>query len=193
MRLTQVHLIEVGAQRFGINDSAKKVDTPMVEGYIASRDQCPDPKASDAQVLEMQSLVGTVAYVAANTRHTLKHSVSSLSRVATNPAQEHLKAARRALTYLYQTKNVPLVFKHADWTGLDGVHYKAATPYAYADASLGNSGRCELRRSFGGCVVVMNGAVIHSRSGLQKSTADSSAKAETIEIYYTTQIGRAHV
>lgn len=71
--------------------------------------------------------------------------------------------------------------------GLDGVHYKRAIPYAWADASLGNSGRCELRKSFGGCVIVMDGAVIHSRSGLQKVTADSSAKAETIEIYYTTR------
>jgi hypothetical protein len=34
---------------------------------------------------------------------------------------------------------------------------------------------------------MMNGAVVDSRSGLQKTTADSSAKAEVIEVYNCTR------
>ena len=183
MKLNQSHLIEIGALRFGINDSSKLVLSPMDERLIISRDDCPTEHASDAAVSTHRCATGTAGYVAQATRHALRYAVSTLSRVADNPSKLHLKAAIRMMTYLFQTRKVPLVFTRYSWIGPDGVEYKSGIPYSWADASLAATGHAELKRSYGGFVIMINGAVFSSRSGLQHTTADSSAKAEVVEVY----------
>jgi hypothetical protein len=184
---TQNHLIEVAARRFGIGPDTKKVHSPMQEGLVISRDQCPNPHASSETESTMRSLIGSAGYIATGTRPGIKFCVSALSRVADNPSRDHLKAAHRVIAYIYQTRSMPLVFTTSQWSGLDGVTYRSGLPVAWADASLGNSGFSELKRSFGGYVICINGAAFCTRSGLQKTTADSSAKAEVIEIYNATR------
>lgn len=181
--IDQVHLIEIGAKRFGINEHTKPVSTPSEPGRVISRDDCPEPHASDEDVSQMRSMIGTLGYISNISRPLLKETVSSLSRVADNPSQAHLKAAYRALVYVYHTRHVPLVFKAGGWVGPDGQVFNSNVPVAWADASLATSGLTEFRRSPGGNVIMLNGAAISSRAGLQKTTADSSAKAEVIEVY----------
>jgi len=183
LKLTQTHLIEVGAKRFGINDSARIVRSPLDDRKIITRDDCPDPHASEEDVSTMRSTVGTLGFVASGTRPALRYAVSTLSRVADNPSKDHIKEAMRAMTYLYQTRFVPLVFVRGGWVGPGGEVYADCVPYSWADASLAASGYAELRRSFGGFVIFINGAVLSARCGLQKTTADSSAKSEVIEVY----------
>lgn len=187
LMLDQKHLIEVGCKRFGISDDTKPVTSPMEPGRIITRDDCPSPHASEADVSLMRSMVGTLGYIANISRPLLKQAVSALSRVADNPAPEHLADARRVLIYLYHTRDIPLVFKVGGWVGPDGTVFKSCVPVSWADASLATSGLAEFRRSPGGNLVFINGAVFSSRAGLQKTTADSSAKAEVIEVYECTR------
>jgi hypothetical protein len=65
--------------------------------------------------------------------------------------------------------------------------FRSSVPAAWADSSLATSGLLEFRRSPGGHLIFINGGAFSSRAGLQKTTADSSAKAEVIEVYECTR------
>jgi hypothetical protein len=183
LRISQQPLIEVGALRFGINDQSRIVPSPMDEKFVVSRDDCPIEHASELTVSKMRSVIGTEGYISNCSRPGLKFSVAALSRVADNPSPEHLKSALRGMTYAYQTRKIPIIFANKDWHGPDGRLFKKGVPVSWADSSLANSGYSELRRSHGGFAILINGAAFSMRSGLQKTTADSSAKAECVEVY----------
>jgi hypothetical protein len=185
--VNQKHLIEVGAKRFGITEETKRVPSPMDEHRVITRDDCPKEHASAHDVSLMQSMVGTAGYIATCTRPMLRTSVSLLSRVADNPCKQHLKDATRVLVYVFHTRDVPLVFVAGGWVGPDGKWHPCLIPVSWADSSLANSGYAELRRSHGGFVIMINGGSVYVRCGLQKTVADSSAKAEIIELYNCTR------
>jgi hypothetical protein len=123
LKIDQVHLIEVGAKRFGIDSNTASVPSPMDERRIISRDECPKEQASPEDVSRMQSINGTVGYISSCTRPGLKYHQSSCSRVADNPSKQHLKDGLRGMIYLYQTRFIPLVYSRSTWIGPDGTVY----------------------------------------------------------------------
>ena len=135
----------------------------------------------------MKSMIGSAGFVANLTRPTISCSVSILSRTANNPSKQHLAAARRMLTYLYQTKDMPLTFTAGEWMGPDGKIHPPNVPVGFVDASHGTAGLTENRCSQEGKIFMMNNGCILAKSNKQKTVADSSAKAETVALHGCSQ------
>jgi hypothetical protein len=62
-----------------------------------------DKKATETEITEYQSMVGSLMYLATHTRSDLIYSVSILSRFLSNPSPRHRSSACRVFQYLKGT------------------------------------------------------------------------------------------
>ena len=90
-----------------------------------------------------------------------------LSRNLSNPSHQHMRAAKRAVQYLYCTR----------YDGITFDHRMSRSPQAYADADFAN--QLSNRRSTSGRVIMLYGAAIMWSSRQQRTVALSTAEAET--------------
>ena len=182
MKIRQQDYIELIAQRFGITKE-DATDVPIPTGSVISKADCPDHVNQERSTLG-RSMVGSTAYAQA-THPGIRFSVSQLSCIMHNPAEKHIKVARQTTQYLFNQRHKPIVYRRQRWQGPDGTELEINEFATFVDSSYAPPGGEGERRSQTGFAVLMNGAVIYAKSGVQATVADSSAYAELIAMHHS--------
>ncbi|KAI5735092.1 hypothetical protein M8J77_014056 [Diaphorina citri] len=114
-----------------------------------------------------RSAVGSVLYVANNTRPDLAYAVHKLSQKNQNPTEADWRNVKHLLRYLKGTSDLKLVYQ------------KTGKPVeVYCDADWGGSGCAEERKSVSGVLFSLAGAAIIWQSKKQSCIARSTVAAE---------------
>ena len=131
------------------------------------------------------SVVGSLLHISNCLRPDISYAVGNLARFAAAPGLAHVKAAKRVLQYLYQSRslgityyracdqqrNVPLMYEGAKHPLDDGIN----KTQVFADSDYAAD---ETRRSTMGGIVMQNGGPISWFSTLGKTVALSTCEAE---------------
>jgi hypothetical protein len=136
-----------------------------------------DPKVANWPYLET---VGSLLHISQCTRPDIAYAVGSLARHSTTLGAQHIKAAKRCVQYLYNTRELCIKYsagKDED-TNEPEVYEAGRRPHAYADADY--AGETQTRKSTSGGIIFLNGGPITWSSKLQKIVAQSTAEAEII-------------
>jgi hypothetical protein len=158
-----------------------RIDTPMLQTPLLHQKERTVP-SNDFDYL---SVVGSLLHLTNCVRFDISYAVGVLARHAATPGAQHVRAVKRVLQYLYNTrtlgitysrpelgrKNIPFMYegaKHPLDNGTNRLQTFADSDYA-AD---------ETRRSTMGTVVMMNGGPISWSSVLGKTVALSTCEAE---------------
>jgi len=104
--LSQTSYITCILQRFGMEDS-NLVPTPL---YYKIRLDTAEATDTEADIVEYQSLIGSLMYVARGTRPDIAYAVAALSRYYSKPYASHMSSAKRVLRYLKATADMKLIF-----------------------------------------------------------------------------------
>ena len=150
--------------RFGMTD-ANPHNTPLPAGAEVHLIKYTD-QASQSEIKNYQSLIGSLLYVQIGTRPDISFAVSRLAQYAVNPSPQHLRLAQYILSYLVGTVDMCLCYDGANGDGL----------HSYSDSSLGD--QTDDRHSTSGYVFLLaNGAVSWS-SRKQRTVAQNTTEAE---------------
>ena len=138
----------------------------------------PDP-VNPVNVTEAREKTGSLLFMTL-TRPYLRYVCSKIASVAAASADTDLDALDRAGRYAYNTRETALRFTDQPWTAPDGTVYPPNTMVVFVDAGFASN---ESKRSQTGILIMLNGAVIYSKSGKQSQLADSTGYAETIALH----------
>jgi hypothetical protein len=167
--LEQPRYVHDMLNRFHMAD-CNPVSTPLPVGLNLSR--------YDGELLppghQYQALVGSLIYLAVNTRPDISHAVGILSRFMAYPTTAHWDAAKHVLRYLKGTSALGLRFHGHASTGNQGV----CDWEIFSDADF--AADVDKRKSTTGAVMMMQGAAVAWISKLQSIVATSTAEAEFI-------------
>jgi hypothetical protein len=166
--LCQDAYIDKILDRYGMNNS-KPVDTPMASGALELMVPF-DGTALKKDIEEYGSIVGSLNYLACQTRCDIAYTVSVLSRFLTNPSPAHIKAAKRVLQYLKGTKYLSIVY------GGDVDNDELMKLHGFFDSDF--AGDLHQRKSHSGSVFKLAGGVVSAVSKRQSVVAQSSTEAE---------------
>ena len=147
--------------RFGMEDS-KAVSTPLATGTKLIKNDA-KPGKNEIQLV-YQSIVGSLMYAMLCTRPDIAYTVQQLSQFASDPAQEHLQAAKRVLRYLQGTQDLHLTYRD-----------DRNTIQSYTDADFAAD---EDRKSISGYIFILAGSPIAWQAKKQTTIALSTAEAE---------------
>lgn len=90
-------------------ENCKPVPTPMEAGALNF--MVPNTEeATKAEINEYQSKMGSVTYLATQTRADVAFTCSVLSRFLANPSKDHMRAVDRLLSYLLGLIYLAVVF-----------------------------------------------------------------------------------
>jgi hypothetical protein len=146
----------------------KSIDSPMEKDLNLPKDTIADPK------LRYRSLIGALLWIARCTRPDILFAVMYLSQFSNFATKVHWQALLRVLRYLKTTLKTPLVLK------LNGVTAStSSTIITIVTDSDWASDRTD-RKSFSGCAVFLDGALINFTCSKQPTVSTSSTEAEYI-------------
>ena len=131
-----------------------------LEGHVARALSTMEPP-DEILLKSYQQLVGSLLYLATNTRPDVAYTVGMLCRCMGKPSDELLDAARRALAYLHRTRTLGLRFE-----------CDKRAPYGMSDSDWA------VKHSTTGWVFMLHRAAISWGSKKQKCVALSSCEAE---------------
>ena len=156
---------------YGIEGVDKKIDTPMVTGFLTTEHPRDDQEEIGAGVPLQEGhryleLIGSLQYLASTTRPEISQAVSVLSRYRGTPTTAHWNGAVRVLKYLGSTKDMGVVYGTSSEEELVG----------YVDADF--AGDLDTRKSTTGFVFLYGGAVLSWCSKKQTAVATSTVEAE---------------
>lgn len=145
--------------------------TPLDPKYQV---KCDEDNCEKFDQTQYQSLIGSLMYIAINTRPDILHSVCKLSQRNKDPHMEHMVAAKRILRYLSTTQNKQLIYQ------------KTGKPIeCYTDADWG--GDTTNRKSYTVYAFMLAGAVFSYESKKQATVALSSTEAEYMSLSSTSK------
>ena len=124
--------------------------------------------ATSGSVGLYQRKIGSLLYVAINTRPDVAFVTSRLARFNQNPGPEHHKAADRVLCYLYATRFLALQLRGGDILIV-------ASDASFADKSLD-------RKSSQGYAIILFGGLIAWRASKQDTVTTSATEAELLAL-----------
>jgi len=148
------------------------------------------PKLSEREVdvstFDYLSVVGSLLHVANCVRCDISLAVGVLARHGMMPGKAHVRACKRVVMYLYNTRKLGITYQRLSSDGEKNVavmHEGAKHPLddgsnklqTFADSDYAGD---ETRRSTHGTVVMMNGGPIAWSSTLGKTVATSTCEAE---------------
>ena len=143
-------------------------------------------KEVSAKSFDYFSIVGSLIHIAEYMRPDIAVTVSALSRYSLAPGKAHVRAARRVVMYLYNTRNLGNVYRRPDEPGARNstvIHEGAkgrldnGLNHLQVFAGSGYAGDVA-RRSTYGRVIMINGGPIARPSALGKAAAMSTCEAE---------------
>jgi hypothetical protein len=157
------------------------VTAPMLQAPLTRSQERGVAKSS----FDYLSVVGSLLHISNCLRPDISYAVGNLARFAAAPGAAHVKAAKRVLQYLYQSRslgityyrdcdqqrNVPLMYEGAKHPLDDGIN----KTQVFADSDYAAD---ETRRSTMGGIVMQNGGPISWFSTLGKTVALSTCEAE---------------
>ena len=120
---------------------------------------------------DARSIIGSMLYLAMKTRPDLAQAVSMMSRVVSNPSEEHFAAMQQMCVYAYNSRKQKLVFR--------GRNHTAGAPdllYAFVDADYNNAAT-NYKATSGYCIY-HNQNLIDWKSKLQSTISRSTCQAE---------------
>jgi hypothetical protein len=146
--------------------------TPQQPGVHLSSSSSP---TESEDILTMKrvpygELVGSLIWLASNTRPDISTAVGSLCRFISNPGRPHWIAAQRVLRYLAGTSSFGITYHHQE----EGSSHLIG----YSDSDW--AGDPDTRRSTSGFVFMLAGGPVSWKSKLQSSVSLSSVEAEYI-------------
>ena len=158
--------------------NCKSASTPMDLGALNLMISNPN-QATKQEIEEYQSKMGSLTYLATQTRTDIAFTCLVLSCFLVNPSRDHLNAADRLLRYVQGSKYLAVVLGG----NLDSDPDKGAL-HGYSDSDF--AGDVEQRKSTSGYVFLFAGGVISSQSKRQSITALSTTEAEYYSLYKAT-------
>ena len=180
--LNQIAAIEKIAQALDITYDKPSVQTPMKVTPLTKLEQpSDDPTVKNFPYLET---IGSLLHISQCTRPDISYAVGALAQHSLTVGPEHVKAAKRVVQYLYNTRTLCIKYGHSTNINEPLVYEAgrapddAPLPIAYSDADYAMNK--PTRRSTSGGVIFLNGGPITWSSKLQKITALSTAEAEII-------------
>ena len=166
--LCQDSYIEHLAARFHQNGLTKWPETPLASSNDLSPNQC---QATEAQIKEYQTKIGSIQYTAVLTRPDIAYAVSRLSEALKNPSPAHIQAANRVIAYLYATRFLAIEYS-GNPTSKEVV--MIASDAAFADRPD--------RRSTAGYLCKLYDGPIEWKSGKQRAVTTSTTEAEYLAL-----------
>jgi hypothetical protein len=161
--------------------TAAPVPTPAVDKSL-SRAHSPTTPDEEAAMRDVpyRDVVGSLLWLAGQTRPDIQFPVSVLTRFMQKPGLEHWKAAKRVLRYLRGTAAGRLRYTATAAEAGSGNHGKAATGLCvlsvYSDADW--AADVDTRKSTTGFLILLNGNAVAWGSRKQQTVALSTAEAE---------------
>jgi hypothetical protein len=146
--------------------------TPMPPGIQLSKLQSSQhasepqhPNNIPADPLLYRQVIGSLAYLANQTRPDISYAVNTLTKYFNGPSMDHWDAAQYILSYLLGTTDYGILYTKQNNT-LSG----------YTDSSFGSD--YDSLRSITGQCFLMNNSIVSWRAHLQPTVALSSTEAE---------------
>ena len=172
--LTQTQYLKKVLQRFGINDKAKPVSTPLAPHFKLSALMSPSTECEREQMnhIPYANAVGALMYAMVCTRPDISHAVSMVSRYMHNPGKGHWQAVKWILRYIQGTVDIGLKFEKDRNVGKHLV--------GYVDSDY--AGDLDKRRSTTGYVFTIAGGPVSWRSTLQSTVALSTTEPEYMAV-----------
>jgi transposase InsO family protein len=167
----QPHLLKKLESKFGeLVSGMTKYHTPGTPGAGLLRPKSEEDKIDTDKQTLYRSGVGMLMYLYKHTRPDLSNAVRELTKCMDGATEAAFKEMKRIIKFVLDTKTFglklhPISDKELKWE---------LTVYSDSDWA----GDKEDRRSIGGFVIFLNGALIMWRSRAQKSVALSSSEAE---------------
>jgi hypothetical protein len=124
-------------------------------------------------VKSYQEKVGSILYVAINTRPDIARAAAELSKYLTNPSPRHGDAADQVIRYLYATR-----FLSIEYSAESAEILVVASDASFADDA-------EDRKSSQGYVVKLFGGPIAWKAGKQNTVTTSTTEAELLALDLT--------
>lgn len=160
--IKQIELIDEVLERFGMCE-CKESATPMEANmtplaWVEGDELCHK---------DYRSAVGSLMYLATNTRPDISYSVGILSRFLERPTENHWNMAMRVLRYIRGTRHIGLNYR-TDENSFELV--------GWADADW--AGDLETRRSCSGFIIYLAGCPVSWKSKRQTTVASSTTVAE---------------
>ena len=189
LTLNQTHAIEKLAKTLGIVEEKPSVKTAMKHVPMSKLEKPEDnPEISNWPYL---NVVGSLLHISQCTRPDIAYAVGALARHSTTLGAEHVKACKRCVQYLYNTRhlciryggvenelNEPSVYEAGRSPQSKRDFLQAEELEAYTDADYAMD--VPTRKSTSGGIIYLNGGPITWSSKLQKIVAQSTAEAEII-------------
>ena len=153
------------------------VHHPFCSSLVLNSTQSP---STEKEKLEMKNIpyretVGSLMYIACNTRPDIMAATSFVSRYVSNPGLEHWTAVKRILRYLKGTEDLGLVLGGSTSVSLHG----------YSDADWG--GDRDTRKSTTGYVFFIGNGCVSWQTKKQPTTALSTTEAEYLSLSTASQ------
>jgi len=108
-RLSQAAYTRDLLQKFEITD-CKPASTPMANGVKLDTESSNEANS----IFPYRELIGSLMYLALDTRPDIAHAISMLSQFNCNHGKKHWIAAKHMLRYLKSTINFSLCFKRTN-------------------------------------------------------------------------------
>lgn len=164
--INQKNYISNVSLKFGLKD-AKGSKIPLSQDYLTSIDETEKLPNNE----KYRSLVGSLLYIAVNSRPDISIAVSLLSQKIEMPSKRDWTEAKRVLRYLNESSGLSLHL---------GKLIENDELICYVDADWG--GDCKDRKSNCGFVLIFGGSLIQWASRKQTSVSLSSTEAEYISL-----------
>ena len=164
IKVNQIAFIEDLLTRFNMTN-CNPASTPMIANlqFEASEETVCPPD------VPYQSLIGSLMYLAVNSRPDIAYATAYLSQFNTKFTTEHWQAAKRVLRYLKGTKNFSLCYEKDD---------RDLIGFADADWAQNKIDR----KSYSGYVFCLSSGPISWMSKKQSCVAQSSTESEYIAL-----------
>ena len=163
--------IEKMAKRFDVPLDARAPSTPLPLNFDAYSF---DGKASQGSIYLYQQIIGSINYIAVNTRPDIARAASKLSQFLQNPSPGHIEAADHLLRYLVGTRTRAIQF--------DGLNTDVKTFCVASDASYGDN--ADRKSSYGYCFQLYGGPIQY-KATKQRTVTTSSTEAELLAVSAT--------
>ena len=148
----------------------KTYNVPVAPEVDFSKESMP-AEPSKQRIDDARSIIGTMLYLSMKTRPDLAQATSMMSRVVSNPSEEHLAAMKQMCVYAYNTRKQKLVYR-----GREHVPGTADALYAFADSDFNNV--ATNYKATSGYAIYHNHNLIDWKSKLQATISRSTCQAE---------------
>jgi hypothetical protein len=157
-------------EQFGMSD-CQPVSTPMLPGLVLTKDMgAKTPEEAKTYGGIYLSAVGSLMYLATQTRPDISYTVGMLARFNSNPGEMHWKAVKHLFRYIKGTLDYRLIYSKS-----------AISTHQFMTYTDADHGGCkDTGKSTGGYLVVMNGAPVSWRSKRQTTVSLSTTEAEFV-------------